>query len=501
MKAIICAALASFVIGIPISSARGQDDSGVTSRGDSISIRLVDVDVRMAVQLLSQYLDRAVVIASVPLGSRVTLETPRPVLRKEVLPLLRGLLSSQNLDLVSDSASGLYRLSARQGPIAPGPQSSASRSIFASAQPQELFVIRLRHARATDVANTVNALYGRASALGDVGEKPSSLSRQLQQNQIPPAEPPVAQAVPGAVGRTAALAGDVTIVPDVPGNSLLIRASRADFELIQAAVEELDVRPLQVLIEVLIAEVRKDRALDFGVDVSLPATSPRGMPQTAVQGDLTGAGSGIGLGDLAIKVMRLGPSQIDATLQAAASRGDVTIVSRPILLAANNEKAEINVGSQRPFVQVSRVLPTDNTARDQVVQYKDVGTRLSIMPTISADGYVMLQILQEINAATAEQEFSAPVISTRSVDTKLLIHDGQTIVLGGLTDDERSTTQAGVPILSSIPLVGGLFGHYNRATTKTELLLFLTPRVIHDDADVDDLTSPLKQRAARVPHE
>jgi general secretion pathway protein D len=225
------------------------------------------------------------------------------------------------------------------------------------------------------------------------------------------------------------------------------------------------------------------------------------MPHTTVQGDLTGAGSGIGLGDLAIKVMGLGASNIDATLQAAASRGDVTIVSRPILLAANNEKAEINVGSQRPFVQVSRVLPTDNTARDQVVQYKDVGTKLNIVPTISADGYVMLQIVQEINAATNEQEFDAPVISTRSVDTKLLIRDGQTIVLGGLTDNERQNTQAGIPVLSSIPLLGGLFGHVNRQTTETELLLFLTPRVIRDDADVDDLTTPLKRKAEKIPHE
>ena len=133
-------------------------------------------------------------------------------------------------------------------------------------------------------------------------------------------------------------------------------------------------------------------------------------------------------------------------LRAAAERGDATILSRPVLLAANNEEAEINVGSQRPFVQVARVLPTDNTARDQVVQYKDVGTRLRVVPTISDDDYVMLQVTQEVNAATAEQAFDAPIISTRSVDTKLLVRDGQTIVLGGLTDRQRERTQGGVPV-------------------------------------------------------
>ncbi|HZI42762.1 MAG TPA: type II and III secretion system protein, partial [Gemmatimonadaceae bacterium] len=156
------------------------------------------------------------------------------------------------------------------------------------------------------------------------------------------------------------------------------------------------------------------------------------------------------------------------------------------------------VGSQRPFVQVARVLPTDNTARDQVVQYKDVGTKLRVLPTISADGYVMLQVSQEINAATAEQAFDAPVISTRSVQTKLLIRDGQTIVLGGLTDSQHEVQQGGVPFFSSIPLVGGLFGHASRTTTATELLLFLTPRIIRDDQDVDDLTAPLRQRARKI---
>jgi general secretion pathway protein D len=169
-----------------------------------------------------------------------------------------------------------------------------------------------------------------------------------------------------------------------------------------------------------------------------------------------------------------------------------------VLLTANNEEAEINVGSQRPFVQVARVLPTDNTARDQVVQYKDVGTKLHIVPTISADGYVMLQVSQEVNAATAEQAFDAPVISTRSVQTKLLIRDGQTIVLGGLTDNQHEVDTGGVPVLSSIPFLGGLFGHVSRTSNSTELFLFLTPRIIHDDQDVDELTAPLRLKAKKI---
>lgn len=137
-------------------------------------------------------------------------------------------------------------------------------------------------------------------------------------------------------------------------------------------------------------------------------------------------------------------------------------------------------------------------SRDQVVQYKDVGTRLTVVPTISADGYVMLEVLQEVNAATAETAFDAPVISTRSVKTQLLIKDGQTVVLGGLTDRQRDNSRGGVPILSSLPLVGGLFGRVNRRTSETELLLFLTPRIIRTDEEAEGVSDPLRERVERM---
>jgi general secretion pathway protein D len=479
---------------------RAQADTLVSMRNDSVSIRLVDVELRAAIQALGRYLDRPVIVGNVN-NVRVTLETPRPIPRAEVPRMLRGLLESQNINLVSDSTTGVYRLEPRetQRPQTPFQQPGMA----GAAQTLELFVIRLKHAKAADVAATVNALYGRASALGEIGARPPTLSRDLQMQQVPPGlpvgVPPAPGAPPGAgaggvTGRTAILTGDVTIVPDARANSLLIRASRADFTLLEAAVQQLDIRPLQVLIEVLIAELRKDRNIQFGVGASLAATKVKGTDNMTVSAATTGSG----VSDFVLKVMGIGGVDVEATLRAAASRGDATIVSRPVLLAANNEPAEINVGSQRPFVQVARVLPTDNTARDQVVQYKDVGTRLRVVPTISEDDYVMLQVTQEVNAATAEQAFDAPIISTRSVDTKLLVRNGQTIVLGGLTDRQRDNNQGGVPLLSSIPWLGGLFGHVERKTTETELFLFLTPRIIRVDADVDSLTDPLRRRARRI---
>jgi general secretion pathway protein D len=159
------------------------------------------------------------------------------------------------------------------------------------------------------------------------------------------------------------------------------------------------------------------------------------------------------------------------------------------------------VGSQRPFIQVQRALPTDAPIRDQVVQFKDVGTRLSVRPTISDDGYVTLRVSQEVNAATAEVAFDAPVISTRTIQTQLLVKDGHTAVLGGLADQQRDETRAGVPILSSLPFIGGLFGRQIRHTTDTELFVFLTPRVIRSDDDLDDASKSIGDKTKKLREE
>ena len=472
--------------------ALAQTNVNQNVTGDSISVRLVDVELRAALQALTPFLDRAVIIGQLP-QLRVSVETPTPIARTAVAQLLRGILDANGLVMTVDSAAAVYRVVTKES-LRPQPLATPIASSAQSSPHLEVFVIRLKHAVATEVAATVNALYGRASAFGELGERPATLSAQLTRQQV--AVDPAAPVPPGQpAASTARLAGETTIIPDSRANSLLVRASRVDFDLIKAAVEQLDVRPLQVLIMVHIAEVRRDRTLDIGVDVSLPPTHIPGTENTTVQGTLQPS---TGLGDLVVRVMGIHWLDIDATIRAAEARGDARIINRPILLAANNERAEINVGSQRPFVQVARVLPTDNTARDQVIQYKDVGTKLSIVPTISFEGYVMLQVLQEINAATAEQQFNAPVISTRSVETRLLVKDGQTIVLGGLTDMQKETVKSGVPLLARLPLLGALAGRHTTRRNETELLVFLTPKIIRQDADADSLTAPLKKRANRL---
>jgi general secretion pathway protein D len=436
----------------PGEIARAQDTSGVRQNHDSVNVHFVDADLRAVIQALGRYLTKPVLTAGIP-GNRVTLETPAPVAREAVPP-------------------------------EPPPPSAASHGSSTDFQVQ-LFVVRLKHAHAADVAATVNLLFGGSGAFsGSNGLSSGTLSDELKGQRVPPvSDNPGLKPVDHPVDHGASLSGEVTIVPDEITNSLLIRASQEDFDVLRSAVDQLDIRPLQVLIEVLIVEARRDRNFTFGTDLFVPP-----QPVAGGTGSVTNTSNSVG--DLVIRLMNLGKADIDATLRLSETRGDVSIISRPVLLASNNTEARFLVGSQRPFVQVSRLLPTDNNNQDRVIQYRDVGTKLTVRPTINQDGYVSLLIQQEINAATNEVAFDAPVISTREAETQVLVRDGQTIVLGGLRDLQKDRSSSGVPILSGIPLIGGLFGSTGKSSSRTELYLFLTPRILKTDADVDSVTVP-----------
>lgn len=471
----------------PPAGAVAQADSArtVIRSGDSVSVRFVNAEVLVVLQALGRLLPKPLLVNGVG-PMRITLDHPTAIAVAAIPGLIQGIAASQNLEFKEEAS--FYQIAPRPPVVA----AAVGESGAAARLPQELFFLRLRHARAADVAATVNLLFGGAGDFsGRSGLSSGTLSDELRRNLVPPAaqRPGVAEVPASAApGRQAALSGPVTIVPDELTNALLVRATRADFEVIRGVVDELDIRPLQVLIEVLIVEARRDKDFSLGTLFDAKRVDGRNTYQ--------GGFGRTGVGDLVIQFMRMGRTEINAVLGAAESRGEVDIVSRPVILTANNTEARFLVGSQRPFVQVSRSLPTDSPTRDQVVQYRDVGTKLTVLPTINQDGYVTLLIQQEISAATSETQFNAPVISTREARTQVLVRDSQTIVLGGLKDQQRERRSSGIPVLSGIPLIGGLFGSTSRRSASTELWLFLTPRIIRNDADADSLTA---SRMPRIP--
>lgn len=411
----------------------------------------------------------------------VTLSTPRAITAAEAAVLIRNLAEANGITVVQEGPA--MRLQGQ--PQAQGPDARA------------LFIYRLKHARAPVLSQTLQQLFGGPIAVAGGRPTSTTMTQQLRamemqfQQQQRPGQPPVIITQP-AVAR-AELEANVTIVPDEVTNSLLVRATPADWQIVQQALQALDLRPLQVVIEVVIAEVRRNNELNVGVSFSGTDARPR-------EGEMTAGGitRTPGADDFSLRIIRTGDIDIDATLSALARSGNVRILSRPVVHAQNNQEAHISVGEQRPFIQVSRQLPTDQPVRDDVVSYIDVATALTILPTINADGYVNLAVTQEVNSATEVVQFGAPVISTREATTQILARNGQTVVIGGLVDRQRDRSRSGIPLLKDIPVLGFLFGSTRDNTINSELFLFLTPYIVASDEDADRVREEIERKAEQI---
>jgi general secretion pathway protein D len=467
-----------------------QDTSAVRRTEQGILVDFQDADLRTVIAALAEAAGLNVVYSDLP-ARKVTLRLRQPVPKAGIASLLRSLAQSNGLTFTEEQ--GIIRLQTATGANEPRPAQQQDTSL----RDVRLYVHQLKHARAAQVAATLQTIFGNARGGAPVaaqGITQIPLSQRLRDQAIQPvmldtvrrAAP--AQGAEGPVIR-AQLRGEVQIVPDERTNALVVRALPADWETLRQAVDALDLRPMQALIEVVIAELRTTDNLELGMSGTVTATNGATPPNTRGATLTSSAAT-----DFVLKLTQQTKNfTADVALAALATRGNVRILSRPIILAQNNAEAKILVGEQRPFVQVFRSLPTDAAVRDQVIQYRDVATSLTILPTINPDGYVNLQVLQEVSSATAETQFGAPIISTREAATHLFVKDGQTAVLGGLVGRQTDRTRSGIPVLSSIPFLGALFGKQTDLTSTSEIFLFLTPHVIATDEDADRLREGLKR--------
>ena len=485
--------IAAVLLAAVLSAPAAAQQTGVQRTNGGVQIDFQGTDMRLVVAALAEAAGLNVIYTDLP-QRPVTLRTSAPVPVSAVRGYLESLLRANNLEL-REEEGGLLRIvgtGAADGAAAPGPQQPFYTPAGQGGGLQ-IYVHALRHAPADDVARSLGVLFGIGDGSFAESPRPRSLTDELRGMQQGNGQPAAPAAPGGARGIAAGLTGQVTLSPDQRTNSLLIRANPADYQTLAQAIAQLDTRPLQVLIEVLIAEVRRDRQFALGVDVRIPNQEVDGT-DVVVGGDLSGGSAG----DVVLRIMRLGRVDANVVLRALSAQGTVHVLSRPVILAQNNEEARILVGDQRPFIQIQRTLPTDEGVRDQVIQYRDVGTQLSIRPTINPDGYVTLTVLQEVSTATDQTQFGAPVISTREVETRLLVRDGHTVVIGGLIDEQRSNTNSGIPILRSIPIIGHLFRSTTRRTNTSELFLFLVPHVLYSDEDVDTATGSVRRNAPRL---
>jgi general secretion pathway protein D len=383
------------------------------------------------------------------------------------------------------------------------------------------YVYPLKHASAAELATTLGQVFGATVSAAPARQRVQALegrslsseltgfrrreleSLQQRMQAAPPALPAPPAAAPES-GEAAVsgggLVGGTTIVPDQATNSLVIRTAPPNFSVLQETIEQLDVRPPQVLLEVLIAEVTLDRAHAYGVNWQL-------FTQKVVSGDSTrGIAVGVGppqFGDsvlaglqgLGVRVISLASVDVRAILQALASRTSVRVLSTPRVLALNNEQARILVGSEVPFT--SATLTSLNAVVNQVVQFRNVGTQLTVVPTVNNDGYVTFRVLQEVSALSAQTiaaAQNAPVITTREAETSAIVKTGHTVVIGGLIGETQQAIESGVPILKDVPLLGYFFRSRSLSRERTEIAIFLTPYVVFTDEQADSLLQQEREK-------
>jgi type II secretory pathway component GspD/PulD (secretin) len=499
-----------------------RQDTAARRPAAGVALDFQDQELRTVLDAIAAAGELNVALSNIP-SQRITLHMGRPLGRDAMVDVLKQIAETNGLKVTVTPAMIQIAGPVPEPPSRATPAQQLAQQIAQANQQQQvrLFTYRLKHASAVQLAPVLTNLFSGATGvrIGTQTVIPNANGNgftviggnNVGRGNVPPT-PGVAGAPGGgrggafnpgggrggaaqavqaqveqAIQGLSAQAGDIRIIAEESSNSLLVRATEPDWALVQQVIQGVDLRPLQVLIEVTIAEVQRTHDYDLGVSGNVTATRFN-------RADSAIAPSAASARDF---ILRLtggnGSVRYDVAIAALQERGDVKVLSLPVIIAQNNRQAVLNVGSSRPFVQVSQTVPNDPTGRVQTVQYIDVGTVLTITPTINPDGYVNLQVQQQDNSATNQVQFDAPVINKREATTQIFIKDGQTTVIGGLADNTNSNDVSGIPFLSRIPVIGPLiFGRTTKSQATNELFLFLTPHIISSDEDIDRLRDAVK---------
>ena len=352
-------------------------------------------------------------------------------------------------------------------------------------------VVYLRNAEAVKVAETLRGILGG----GTGGANSQPVPQPVPQ---PAGGQPGAQAVAAAIVNIPQTSGGGTIQAYAATNSLVIVAPDYVYNGLRSVIDKLDARRAQVFVEALVVEVSTNKASEFGIQwqelSGINDTGVRGIGGTnfntggsnnnigAVATNITGAGPGLNIGILKGKISIGGVNILNLGVLARAleADGNVNILSTPNILTVDNEEAKIVVGQNVPFITGTQTATTGGLANPfQTIERKDVGLQLKVKPMVSEGGTVKLTLSQEVSSLGANST-AGFITNKRSIDSTILVDDGQIVVLGGLIQDEVRVNVDQVPILGNIPLLGNLFKYEKRTRDKVNLMVFIRPVILRD---------------------
>lgn len=390
---------------------------------------------------------------------------------------------------------------------------------------RRLFVYEVQNGRTRDLVRTINNAFGTGSgdtggqngngnnAFGDqgdpnqtggsrggaagLGQGGPSQGGTVSGGNLP--RPAFGQA-PGSDGTTQGNgtgANAIRITADEANSAIIVFGTQREYATIEAALRKLDVAPRQVLIEAAITEVSLNDDLRYGVQWNYLS----GSNEVGYSEGTTSTPTQIYPGFSYF----YGGNSITATLNALQERTNVKVVSAPKLLVLNNQSAALQVGDQVPISTGSATNLIGNTnAVINTIEYKDTGVILKITPRINASGLVQLDVSQEVSqistsaSGTSATQRQSPTISTRRIASTVSVRDGEVIALGGLFSSTRSFGKNGIPLISQIPVVGGLFGTHRNTERRTELIVLLKLKVLANADDARAATNSLRQKIRQL---
>jgi general secretion pathway protein D len=386
-----------------------------------------------------------------------------------------------------------------------------------------LNVYPVQNGRADRLAQLLSEIYGNRTGSGGSGATLAPGARPVTTTPTLGGQPGQQGGAGGGAGGTgglgafitnlfqssgAAVSKDTKIVPDNDNNALVILATPSDYDVILSALRQLDVPRRQVMVEVLVAEVNLKDELSFGIEWFMKD------PKNNIVGTLRNSVSRDGIGILprfpaipstitdvrslipaanGLQLVNAIGGDLRGVLQALGSDGRARIEFAPKVLVLDNEKAVVNVGSRISVNTGTSTGTGGNTVTTN--QYIDTGVLLTVTPRINAGGRVTMEINQEVSSANrTDTGNNNPDIDNRKAQTTVNVASGETMVLAGLIRDQRDFGTSGIPFLSKIPLIGGLFGTQTRKTNRTELVVMITPTVITSNEEARAVTEELRKK-------
>jgi general secretion pathway protein D len=366
---------------------------------------------------------------------------------------------------------------------------------FEGASPK-IYVYPLQNSKADHVAEILQQiLFGGG---GSVSRPKTPVKTKGTRGKSPSPAPPAKRSLSISPLEEPLVSKGTKIFPDEITNSLIILTTPSDYPLIEDAIKKIDVVPRQVLIEVLVAEVTLGDKLRFGIEWFLK--SHFSIDNTELTG-FTGFGSDQLSFDVEnpLSISNFTFAAVDSAdvvrglLQSLASESKVKVLASPHIMVSDNREAKIQVGKQVP-VQTS----TSTTAGGETVtsiQYRDTGVVLTVKPQINEGGLVSLEIKQEVSSVDPEAGVSGnPIISNRTAETNIVVQDKQTVVIGGLIQENKSTVREGIPLLKDIPILGLFFGYTSQEEQRTELVVMITPHVVRSIDEAGTVTEEFKRK-------